>query len=67
MNSRDPQALIEKLKARSPEQVSVVEQFVDFLHSREDAGILTQDAMRAGAATFANVWNSDEDPAYVRL
>jgi len=34
MNTRDPQALIEKLKALPPESVAEVEDFVDFLQAR---------------------------------
>lgn len=36
MNTRDPQALIEKLKDLPPERMAEVEDFVDFLRSRED-------------------------------
>jgi hypothetical protein len=36
MNTRDPQALIEKLKGLSPERMAAVEDFVDFLRTREE-------------------------------
>jgi len=36
MSARDLQALIEKLKALPPERWSEVENFVDFLRSREE-------------------------------
>lgn len=36
MNTRDPQALIEKLKDLPPERMAEVEDFVDFLRTRED-------------------------------
>jgi len=35
MNIRDPQVLIEKLKSLSPERVAEVEDFVDFLRTRD--------------------------------
>lgn len=35
MNTRDPQTLIEKLKNLPPERVAEVEDFVDFLHTRD--------------------------------
>src|SRR6266568_5130177 len=35
MNTRDPQALIEKLKSLPPECIAEVEHFVDFLRTRE--------------------------------
>ena len=36
MNTRDPQALVEKLKDLPPERVAEVEDFVDFLCTREE-------------------------------
>jgi hypothetical protein len=36
MNTRDPQALLEKLKGLSPERIAAVEDFVDFLRAREE-------------------------------
>lgn len=36
MNTRDPQALVEKLKDLPPERVAEVEDFVDFLRTREE-------------------------------
>ena len=36
MNTRDPQALIEKLKNLPPERVAEVEDFVDFLRTRNE-------------------------------
>jgi len=36
MNTRDPQALIEKLKDLSSERMAEVEDFVDFLRTREE-------------------------------
>lgn len=36
VNTRDPQALIEKLKNLPPERVAEVEDFVDFLKTRDE-------------------------------
>ena len=36
MNTRDPQTLIEKLKELPPERMAEVEDFVDFLRTREE-------------------------------
>jgi hypothetical protein len=36
VNTRDPQTLIEKLKNLPPERVAEVENFVDFLHTRDE-------------------------------
>ena len=49
MNTRDPQALIEKLKSLPPEQIAEVEDFVDFLRTREEVARDTA-AQRLGEA-----------------
>jgi len=67
MNTRDPQALIEKLKALSPERVAEVEDFVDFLRTREQERALARAATRVAEPTFATVWDNDEDAVYDRL
>ena len=36
MNTRDPQALIEKLKTPPPDRVAEVEDFVDFLRTQDE-------------------------------
>ena len=36
MNTRDPQSIIEKLKDLPPARMAEVEDFVDFLRTRED-------------------------------
>jgi hypothetical protein len=67
MNTRDPQALIEKLKALSPERVAEVEDFVDFLRTREQERALARAAAYVAEPTFATVWDNDEDAVYDRL
>ncbi len=67
MNTRDPQALIEKLKTLSPERMAEVEDFVDFLRVREQDRALTRAATRIAEPAFAEVWDNDEDAAYDRL
>jgi hypothetical protein len=67
MNTRDPQTLIEKLKALAPERVAEVEDFVDFLKSRDEERALERAAMRAAEPAFATVWDNDDDAAYDRL
>jgi len=67
MNNRDPQALIEKLKSLSPEHMSEVEDFVDFLHARDEERATQRAAARASEPAFAKVWDNDEDAAYDRL
>jgi hypothetical protein len=41
-----------------------VENFVDFLRTREDKHRLTHAATRASEPGFAQVWDNDEDAAY---
>ena len=67
MNTRDPQALVEKLKHLPPERVAEVEDFVDFLRTRDEERALERAATRAAEPTFANIWENDADAAYDRL
>lgn len=59
--------LIEKIKQLPPRRLAEVEDFVDFLRTREDEQRLTQAATRASEASFAEVWNNDEDAVYDRM
>lgn len=67
MNTRDPQALIEKLKSLPPERMAEVEDFVDFLRERDAGRALERAATRVAEPAFAKVWDNDEDAAYDRL
>lgn len=67
MNTREPQALIEKLKTLSPERIAEVEDFVDFLRNREQDRALARAATRVAEPAFADIWNNDEDAVYDRL
>jgi hypothetical protein len=60
-------ALIEKLEQLPPQRRAEVEDFIDFLRSREEAGGLTRDATDAATPSFAKVWDNDEDAVYDRL
>jgi len=67
MNTRDTRALLEKLKALSPERMAEVEDFVDFLRSREQERALVRAAARVAEPAFREVWDNDEDAVYDRL
>ena len=67
MNTRDPHALIEKLKTLPPERVAEVEDFVDFLRTRGQDQQLTRAAAKAAEPAFAKVWDNDDDAAYDQL
>ena len=66
MNTTD-QFLLEKIKQLPPQRVAEVEDFVDFLRTREDESNLTRTASKASEASFSEVWNNEEDAAYDRL
>lgn len=61
------QLLIEKIKQLPPQRMAEVEDFVDFLRAREAEQRLTHAAGKASEASFAAVWNNDEDAAYDRM
>lgn len=65
--STTEQVLIEKIKQLPPQRLAEVEDFVDFLRTREDERRLTHAASKASEARFAAVWNNDEDAAYDRM
>lgn len=65
--SATEQVLIEKIKQLPPQRLAEVEDFVDFLHSRENEQRLTQAAAKVAEASFAAVWNNDEDAVYDRM
>ena len=65
--SATAKVLIEKIKQLPPQRLAEVEDFVDFLRTREEEQRLTQAAAKVAEASFAAVWNNDEDAAYDRM
>jgi hypothetical protein len=61
------QGLIEKITQLPPQRMAEVEDFVDFLRAREDEQRLKHAAAKASEASFAQVWDNDEDAAYDRM
>jgi hypothetical protein len=59
--------LIEKIRKLPAQRVAEVEDFVDFLHAREENQGLTRAAANAGETSFSQVWENDEDAAYDRI
>ncbi len=59
--------LLAKIRDLSPERVAEVEDFVDFLRSRDEEQQLTRAASRLSEETFAKVWDSPDDADYDRL
>ena len=66
MGSRDDQ-LIEKLKTLAPQQRAEVEEFVDFLKSREVDQRLTRTMTQVSEPVFKAVWDNPDDAEYDRL
>jgi hypothetical protein len=67
VNTRDRHTLIEKLKTLPPDRVAEVEDFVDFLRTRDGERALVRAATRAAEPAFAKVWDNDDDAGYDKL
>lgn len=61
------QTLIDKIRQLPPQRLAEVEDFIDFLHARDEEQLITRAAAHAGEASFSQVWDNDEDAAYDRL
>jgi hypothetical protein len=61
------QELLEKIRRLPPERVAEVEDFVDFLRSRDAERSLTNAAAQLSEAAFARVWENPDDADYDRL
>ena len=60
-------SLIEKISALPADRVAEVEDFVDFLHYREQDRALVRAAAAVSAPSFAAVWGNPEDSVYDAL
>ena len=63
----DEQQLLEKIRRLPPERVAEVEDFVDFLRSRDEEQQLTRAASQLSEAAFAKAWDHPDDADYDRL
>ncbi len=61
------QALIEKINTLPIDRLTEVEDFVDFLRSRDQDRALFRAASAASEPAFAAVWNNPEDDVYDAL
>ncbi|MCC6441660.1 MAG: DUF2281 domain-containing protein [Rhodanobacteraceae bacterium] len=61
------QVLLKKIKQLPPQRLAEVEDFVDFLHAREEEHRLTRAAAKSSEASFAQVWDNEDDAAYDRM
>jgi hypothetical protein len=63
----DTKTLIAKIEGLPPERIAEIEDFVDFIRSREQERALTRAAAATSAAAFAAIWNNPEDDGYDAL
>ena len=61
------QTLIEKIQTLSESRRVEVEDFVDFIASREQERVLTRAATAASGPAFAAIWDNPEDDVYDAL
>ena len=59
--------VVHKLQTLSPERISEVEDFIDFLSQRDSDRQLLQAAMAASEPALNAVWDNPDDAAYDRL
>ena len=65
--NRNTAILTEKIRTLSPEQLSEVDDFVEFLRVRAEERGLARTASAVSAAAFEAVWTNTEDDAYDSL
>lgn len=65
--SATPHSLLQKLASMPTQRLSEVEDFVDFLASRDRQRSLAQAAMTVSAPTLAKLWDNPDDAEYDRL
>lgn len=61
------QSLIQKIQDLPPDGRKEVDDFVDFLRSRQTERLLVQTAQKLSEETFKQVWDNPEDADYDRL
>ena len=61
------EALIEKISALPPERIAEIEDFVDFLRSRDADLGMSRASLAASEPAFTAVWSNPEDDAYDAL
>lgn len=67
MHTQKIEQMIQKLQALSPNRISEVEDFIDFLSQRDDDKQLTQAAMDASEPALNAVWDNADDAEYDKL
>ncbi|NBT35533.1 MAG: toxin-antitoxin system, antitoxin component, Xre family protein [Betaproteobacteria bacterium] len=60
------QILFDKINQLPPQRLAELEDFVDFLRTRDEDHRLVIAATKASEASFSEVWSNDDDAAYDR-
>jgi hypothetical protein len=60
------QQLLKKIRQLDQDRAAEVEDFVDFLRTRQEDEKLTKECAKACEPGFARVWDNDEDAIYDR-
>ena len=67
MSTVNEQDLIAKIKSLPPEKIAVVDDFVEFLHHRDEKSLLSMAAAKMSEKSFQAVWDNPEDAEYNNL
>ena len=67
MTPPDTNSLLAKLNSLPPQRLAEVEDFIDFLRSRDDDRRIRQSASAASQVSFAKAWDNDDDAEYDHL
>ncbi len=59
--------VLHKLQSLSPERISEVADFIDFLCQRDAERQLTREAMAASEPALKSLWDNPDDAEYDRL
>lgn len=67
MQPQQISTVVEKLQRLPPERISEVEDFIDFLSSRDSDRGLVQAAQAVSEPALSAIWDNGDDAAYDRL
>ena len=67
MQAQDAQQLVDKIRRLPPERAAEVEDFIDFLSTRESDRELVKAAQAVSETRLKDIWDNDDDADYDRL
>jgi hypothetical protein len=59
--------MVRKLNHMSPDRLAEINDFIDFIRTRDQGLNLNIEFSQASESAFAKVWNNDDDAAYDAL